>query len=633
VDGMTEGLRNHEMMPVAAPLAMPEQDLTMPFTDGTAPGPSTTTNALKWRLATFLPAVVTSFALIAIFADWFKKDGFAGTEIAMLLLVAFSTFWITLSVASATIGLLWPKVVRAVVPPWGAKALDVALLVPVYSEDTDSVFARLSAMREQLTTHRADHRFAIFVLSDTQDPTIAEREKQQTAWLRRSGNDRVPLYYRRRSANTDRKTGNIRDWIENWGARWNAFVVLDADSLMGANAIIDLSNRMAASDGVGLIQTVPRLIAANSIFSRVQQFANNVYGRVLADGLERWCGNEANYWGHNAIVRTRAFAACAGLPKLSGKGALSGIIKSHDFVEAALLRRAGWSVQLVPSIEETYEEIPQTLIDYVLRDRRWCQGNLQHLRLIMTPGLHGASRFHMIQGAMSYIASVVWFALLLLWTVMGRSEEANVIRYFSEANPLFPQWPQMDSISRLLILFCIFGLLLAPKIFALAAVVWRSKSLAAFGGPVRFLTSAFSEIVLSFVLAPILMVQHVIAVIRAVIGFDSGWAPQNRRGGRYRLTTLMRFHLLETVTGILLGLGIAAQLVSLWLLPIALSLLLAVPISHFSGIQLSRSSSLSKLMTTPQDWVPARIIELARGRRNIGVGGSKRGERLSPLTS
>ena len=162
---------------------------------------------------------------------------------------------------------------------------------------------------------------------------------------------------------------------------------------MSAGTIVQLGDELAADPSAGLIQTVPRLIGAGTLFSKVQQFANNVYGGALARGLDRWSGHDGNYWGHNAIVRTRAFAACAGLPTLSGKGALGGTIKSHDFVEAALLRRGGWSVRLMPNLAESYEETPQTIIDYVLRDRRWCQGNLQHLRLLLTPGFTMASRF------------------------------------------------------------------------------------------------------------------------------------------------------------------------------------------------------------------------------------------------
>ncbi len=619
-----------KLMPARAPLPMPEQDFATPFHDPAAGRIEPIAGTRKWRIATFFPAVITTSLLIIIFADWFRKDGFVATEILMLAFVAFSTFWITLSVASATIGLFWPTREKGSSPGSDSAELNVSLLVPVYNEDPDAVFARLRAMRSALGAKATSHNYSFYVLSDTREDQLADRELQQASWLNSTGGAKIPFFYRRRKENIERKTGNIRQWIENWGGRSDAFIVLDADSLMGADAVIELTDRMARSPEAGLIQTVPRLVGANTMFSRVQQFANNVYGRILAEGLKRWCGNEANYWGHNAIIRTKAFAACAGLPKLPGDSPLSGTIKSHDFVEAALLRRAGWSVEIVPSVEETYEEIPQTLVDYVLRDRRWCQGNLQHLKLLGTKGFHAASRFHMVQGAMAYIASLIWFGLLILWSLMGRSESENVFRYFSETNPLFPQWPQMDTVSRLLILIVVFGLLLAPKVFALAAIVWRMRRLEAFGGPVRFFVSAVSEITLSFVLAPILMIQHVVAVVRAVTGFDAGWAPQNRQGGKYSVATLTRFHSLETITGILLTLGIGFQVVSLWIAPIAASLLMAIPISRLSGLQIGAGSSLESLMTTRENWQPSDILLLANQQRIDGSGKPKTGKRLEP---
>lgn len=595
-------------MPPTAPLAMPLQNFSKPFIDVNARSLGQVRCTRLFRLATFVPAAATTLVLIAIIMDWFRKDGFVAIEIAMMALVGFSAFWIALSVASSTIGLFFarkPVVAKEADP---SDAMKVALLIPVYNEDPDAVFGRLQAMRDDLEKTPTHHRFGIFLLSDTRDEAIAFREATLFSQVRHQSGGNVDVFYRRRALNTERKTGNIRDWIESWGADWNAFVTLDADSLMAASSIIRLSNELVSAPEAGLIQTVPRLIGSNSVFSRVQQFANNIYGGALARGLDRWSGNEGNYWGHNAIIRTRAFAACAGLPALRGSGALGGTIKSHDFVEAALLRRAGWSVRLLPDLSQSYEETPQTIVDYVLRDRRWCQGNLQHLRLLFSSGFSAASRFHMLQGAMAYIASVVWFALLVVWALMGRGKEDSVFRYFAETNPLFPQWPEIDTVSRMVVLAFMLGLLLTPKLMGMALTISQDPSLSKTGGPLRFMGNALCEIVLSFILAPILMVQHVSAVTRTVLGRDTGWTPQNRGGATYSFAMLARFHWLETVVGALLVFGIFAGIVSLWLVPIAASLISSIFISHWFSKDLSGQSALSGIMETEERRSPSRII-------------------------
>ncbi|MEP1207550.1 MAG: glucans biosynthesis glucosyltransferase MdoH [Rhizobiaceae bacterium] len=595
-------------MPPRAPLEMPLQDFARPFKDPQSRPLKQVKGTSLFRLATFLPAAFTTLALIAIIMDWFRKDGFVFIEIAMIALVGFSAFWIALSVASSTIGLFFARKPDQAAPALPAQAMDVALLVPIYNEDPEAVFGRLQAMREDLERSSSHHRFGIFLLSDTRDEAIAFREANLFDQMRHQTGGQIEVYYRRRADNIERKTGNIRDWIESWGADWNAFVTLDADSLMAASSIIRLSDELACAPQVGLIQSVPRLIGANTIFARVQQFANNIYGGALARGLDRWSGNEGNYWGHNAIIRTRAFAASAGLPVLRGTGALGGTIKSHDFVEAALLRRAGWSVRLLPDLSQSYEETPQTIVDYVLRDRRWCQGNLQHLLLLFSSGFSAASRFHMLQGAMAYIASFVWFGLLVVWALMGRGREESVFRYFAETNPLFPQWPEIDTVSRIVVLGFMLGLLLIPKLMGIALTVTQDPSLSKLGGPLRFSANALCEIFLSFILAPILMVQHVSAVTRTIIGWDAGWTPQNRGENTYSFAMLARFHWLETTVGALLVGGILAGVVSLWLAPIAASLASSIVISRLFSKDLSDKSSLSAIMETEERHAPPNII-------------------------
>ncbi len=583
------------LMPVRAPLSRPIQDFRTPYTDDNAQtlerrGP------IMWRLLTFLPALVTTVALAVVFLRWFETGGVTGTEVALTILVALTFFWIAFSVSTATVGILVSLFSRAKQATRTARPMDVAILVPVYNEDPSDVFGNAVAMLEDLQRlrhTRTAHRFSMFVLSDTRDDMIAAQELRLVTSLRDDFGGEIGIYYRRRAENVDHKTGNLANWIENWGGAHEAMLVLDADSLMSGAAIHDLTDDMSSDPSVGLIQTVPKIIGARSLFGWVQEFSSSVYSTLLSEGLARWSGREGNFWGHNAIIRTSAFAACAGLPRVRNLRSRETIILSHDFVEAGLLRRAGWAVRFVPSIQETFEEAPQTLIDYIIRDRRWCQGNLQHLRLLRSRGFHAVSRFHLFQGAVAYLMSPAWFILLVFWALLGNGNN-SVLTYFSAENPNFPLWPTMSGINGIFMLLFMYGMLMAPKIMALISLRATGLSVPDLGGRLRFAAAIVTEMVLSMAYAPVMMIQQTNAVLRTVIGVQDRWTPQRRDIDGYPLRVLAKFHALETVTGIALATGMALGAVSLWLLPIAISLVCAVPLSALSSLPIRRGFGLSR---------------------------------------
>ncbi len=287
---------------------------------------------------------------------------------------------------------------------------------------------------------------------------------------------------------------------------------------------------------------------------------------------------------------------------------------SHDFVEAGLLRRAGWSVRFLPRIRGSYEETPPTLIDHIQRDRRWCQGNLQHLNLLGARGFRTISRFHLLHGAIGYLMAPIWFALLVIWALIGRGEEASLLTYFSETNPTMPSWPDMSEPRHVLVILLIYAMLLAPKLLAVAALPLTGARFSEFGGPGRFAVSVLSEITLAILYAPILMVQQMIAVFRTAFGLQKGWEPQQREGGQYDLRTLALCHMLETVSGLALWAGILAGLISVWLVPIALSLALAIPLSALSGRHIW--GRVGALMGSREDFAEPQITRAARHYRS-----------------
>lgn len=602
------------LMPAPAQLAHPVQSLRHAYRDPNAPvwQPAP---LFQWRrLAVFLPAVGTTGILGWAFGDWLSTNGIWWLEWVLLVFVVATFFWIALAMGTATLGLavhLKQKRARAGATP---APLRVALLVPIYNEDTAEVFGNVSAMMSALRVARSEHRFELFILSDTQDTEIALAEQRAYATLRATMPPDAPVWYRRRVQNTERKVGNIAQWLENWGGAHEAMLVLDADSLMSPEAVIALADEMSRDPTAGLIQSAPLVVGSDTLFGRMQQFSASVYGTLLSQGLAGWTGSEGNYWGHNAILRTRAFADCAGLPRMPSLRGKGGLILSHDFVEAGLLRRAGWAVRFIPTIPGSFEEPPATLIDYALRDRRWCHGNLQHLSLLATRGLHPVSRFHLFHGAMSYLLSPAWFGLLVIWAVLGNGQE-SVITYFSMENPLYPVWPEMSRVSSVLILVFMYSMLLAPKVLGALVLGFKAEEIRRYGGGARFALSLLVEVLLSILFSPIMMVQQVVAVLRTVIGIRPIWSPQARKGGDYSPRTVVKFHALETVSGALLALGMAAGVVSLWLLPIAVSLIAAVPLSMLSGVRLDQWRVSAPVMATPEMVDTPPILQLARHHR------------------
>ncbi len=608
MDGVTH-LPTSAQMPPLAPLARPIQNLDQPYSDSAAPDWIGKSQTLWFRLAAFLPAVAATCALIFAFGDWFAMDGFVPLEAGIIALVAFTFFWISLSVSTAVLGVATLYAARpSDMPKALAPALDVALLVPIYNEDPIDVFGNAAAMMAGLRAAERRSHFHIFILSDTRDDEIAAKELRAFEALR----DSYPgqAFYRRRLDNTDRKVGNLANWVERHGGAYDAMLVLDADSLMSGGAITALTDALARDPAAGLIQSFPTLFGAKTVFGRVQQFSNRIYGAALAEGLAKWTDRDGNYWGHNAIIRTSAFASCAGLPRLKSRKGPGRLILSHDFIEAGLLRRAGWSVRFLPQVDGSYEEVPPTLIDYVIRDRRWCQGNLQHLGLLRSRGFHAVSRFHLISGAMGYLTSPAWFALLLVWALIGNGVETNTLTYFSGYDSQV-SWPSMSTGNAFLFLGFMYAMLLAPKLMSAAAAHRAGIVMRDVGGLGQFLLSVIIEITLSIAYAPILMVQQTGAVVRTLIGARAVWNPQQRQGKHYSLGVMIKFHAFETLIGVLLVAGMMQGLVTLWLLPIAVSLVLAIPLSALSGINLSNRRWSSRQMGTPEHLNAPQIIRTA----------------------
>ena len=546
--------------------------------------------------------------------------GVTALEWCLLILFVVNFSWISLALTNAVLGLLAILLNRA--KPLAAELSSrTAVVVPTYNEDPARVFGGLAAVIEDIAQgpHAAQAGgFDWFVLSDTTDPDIWMAEERVFVDLKRRFAGTANIYYRHRPKNVGRKAGNIADFVKGWGGAYDHMIVLDADSLMTAEAVVALAAAMEEDPNAGIIQTQPLIINRNTMFARLQQFAARIYGPVIGAGLSVWSGRTGNYWGHNAIIRVRAFAESCGLPTLPGRPPLGGMILSHDFVEAALIRRAGWDVYMLPHIAGSYEESPPTLIDLAIRDRRWCQGNLQHAWVLLARGLKLASRQHLATGIMSYLASPIWMAQLLVGIVLVLQSHYVRPEYFTNEFQLLPAFPETDPARALQLFGVTMGVLLMPKAFGLGLALADGHTRERCGGGGRMTASWVIEIVFSALLAPIMMLIQTGAVLRILMGIDSGWNPQRRDDGSVPFTTIAASHLSHMALGfvtLVAGLLISPSLVA-WMSPTIAGLLLAAPLTWGTG-QLSAGLALRRrrLLLTPEETSPPRIVQQAASWR------------------
>jgi membrane glycosyltransferase len=489
-----------------------------------------------------------------------------------------------------------------------------ALLFPVYHEDPTRVSGAIEAMADELAVLGRQDHFDIFVLSDTRGEIDSLREARVYKALQSKLEGRVPVYYRRRVDNYARKAGNIAEWIGRFGAAYEQFIILDGDSIMSGATLVTLAQAMERDPKAGLIQSVPRLVGGSSLLQHLQQFACNTYGPSVAAGLAFWHRDQGNYWGHNAIIRTQAFATSAGLPNLTGRKPFGGHIMSHDFVEAVLLQRAGWGVHMMPSLEGSYEGMPPNIVDVVTRDRRWAQGNLQHLAIVSQPGLTAMGRVHLGMGAMSYLISAVWALSLIVGLVLALQGQQIIPSYFRDAKTLFPIWPIIDPGAALRLFLATLGVVLLPKGLGLLLEWKRARRDGDVVHAIRSTIGVLYETVYSMLIAPILMLTQTVGSIQIFAGIDSGWKAQKRDDGALGFADAMwfaRWH-----TGIGLFVAIIAYAVSPgllgWMAPVVLGLVLAGPVSWLTSRQAGGMSRW--VLSTEEERSPPPILVATKTR-------------------
>ncbi len=535
-----------------------------------------------------IPSVVASGFMVNVL----PRHGSTWLEVAIVFFFGALFGWISIGFWTALFGffiLIGRRdrfAITNLAPPEGApvqldRGARTAIVMPICEEPVERVFAGLQAIYHSLARTGTLEHFDFFVLSDSSDPNTWVQE--EAAWFEwcRAVDGFHKIYYRRRRVRLKRKSGNVADFCRRWGKAYRYMIMLDADSVMSGDTLARLTYLMEHNPDVGMIQTAPRAVNRRSLFARVQQFAIRVYGPMFAAGLHFWQLGDGQYWGHNTIIRIAPFMHHCALPRLPGHPPLGGEILSHDFVEAALMGRAGWTLWLAYDMAGSYEEVPSTLLAEMKRDRRWCQGNLQHLRLLFSEGLFGAHRALFLNGVLSYVSALLWFAFLSLSTAEAIINVLAEYEYFPHGPSLFPEWPiwRPDwAIALLAVTGCILFL---PKLLSIALLILRERPTRQFGGVIRIIISVLLEILLSSLLAPIRMVFHSRFVVQNLLGRTVAWRSQGRGDDETSWGEAIRHHGFDTLFASVWG----ASLYWLnpdyfwWLTPIVGALILAVPTS------------------------------------------------------
>lgn len=505
--------------------------------------------AMSGRRLLFASLVTgTMIGMLWLMASALSVDGLSLSDIALLILFFFTLPWMATGFWNSTIGFLIWRFARdpleAVIPmatgidPATPITSSTAILLCVRNENPARTERNLTITLQGLAEPGIAEHVHIYVLSDTNDASIAQQEQACFDALSAKWKDRIEITYRRRHDNTGYKAGNIADFCQRWGDQHDFAITLDADSVMTGAAIMRLVRIMQANPKLGLLQGLVVGMPTTSGFTRMFQFGMRLGMRSYTMGTAWWQGDCGPYWGHNAVFRLAPFMAQCDLPKLQSKDGQTQHILSHDQVEAVLMRRAGFDVRVFPQEDESWEDNPPTLIEYIRRDLRWCEGNLQYLQLLDISNIKLISRIQLLNAIFMFLGSPAWIAMLILGTVMLASSPTPAAFMHSASG-------------RALLWLSIF-MWYWPKFAGGLDALIRHDQRQAFGGTARFLTGFTLEMIFSILMTPITWFNHAIFMCGLLFGKKSGWTGQTREDHSVPVAVALRQFWPHTLLGIFL---------------------------------------------------------------------------------
>ncbi|MEL6990207.1 MAG: glucans biosynthesis glucosyltransferase MdoH [Pseudomonadota bacterium] len=560
--------------------------------------PSRATIARRRALVLVLN-VGTIGALFGAMTVFLSYGGLIITDIAMLVAYAITLPWLSIGLWNAVIGLTLSlkhgdraavSVTPALARVDGTEAIQsrVAIVMPLRNEDPDASLARIRGLQDALTATPYGHHFTYHILSDTDIEAVAHKEEAGVAAWRRTRPE-TEIHYRRREDNVGYKAGNIAAFLDDHVGQYDFFLPLDADSVMGAPSVLRLIRVMEASPEIGMLQSLVTGLPSRTLFTRAFQFGMRHGMRSYTLGSAWWQADCGPNWGHNVLIRTKAFHEHCMLPVLPGKGPLSGYILSHDQLEAALIRRAGYEVRVLAEESDSHEENPPSLADFIRRELRWANGNMQYLRLLNMPGLKTMSRIQLFLAIQMYAAAPAWMAFVALGSLLVLQTNQFVGA---------PLWMGLS-------LFAVVLLLnLMPKFMGLAQVLLSRKMSASYGGRMRVVISGFVETLVSMLTAPIVAFGLTVFVIGLFFNRRVGWDAQQRDRAYLTWSEAARVLWPQTLAGLIMT-GWLAYWVPMALIfgaPMLLALSFAIPIAVITtSPALSRFSISTGLFDIPED--------------------------------
>jgi membrane glycosyltransferase len=560
--------------------------------------------------------VMTVTALTIAMANILSHGGWSLTKAAMLLAFFITLPWLSIG--------FWNAIIGAALLRSGNGAQDAdlfsleydekapvfsrtAIVMAVRNENPGEAIRRLSAIMKDIAGTGLLRHFDFHVLSDTDDPDIGAEEERQVALWRGVSADGGKIHYRRRTDNAGYKAGNIEEFCRRTGDKYDFFLPLDADSMMSASAIIELVRIMQGKPRIGILQSLVVGTPARSLFTRSFQFGMRHGMRAYTAGSAWWQGDCGPYWGHNALIRMRPFRDHCELPVLPGDGPLGGHVMSHDQVEAVLMRRAGYHVRVLTKEGESWEENPPTLPDFIRRELRWCQGNMQYWGLLRMPGLHAMSRVQLALAILMYLGSVGWMAFLGLGI------------YEVLATGYVEDYPAYQGA----ILFAvILSMSLMPKFMGLAGILADRQQSRRYGGRIRVLASGLFEVVFSALVAPIVSLSVAIFAIGLLFGKKIDWRAQERAVRTVSWSEAAMTFLPQTIFGLLVCtlLWVYAPLVLPWAMPVIAGFVASIPFAVITASHaLGAWSRDIGLCSIPEDFAMPASLERAVGGR-LGQG-------------
>ena len=527
----------------------------------------------------------------------FGGDGLSLLEIGILACIGMSAPWTVLGFWNSLVGLIISM--RRGAPESVAlfgedlksnKPLQArtAVAMAIRNEDPVRAFTRLMAIRDSLDKSGHGQSFDLFILSDTDNPIIAREEEALFSANRAALDGFGKARYRRRSNNEGYKAGNVWEFLRDFGKPYKFFVPLDADSTMGGDLIVRMCRIMEAKPRLGILQSLAVGAPAESVFGRVFQYGMRHGMMSFTLGSAWWQGDCGPFWGHNAVVRVAPFKAHCDLPVLPGKPPWGGPILSHDQIEAVLMRRAGYECRVLPIEAESYEDNPVSILDFMTREQRWCNGNMQYWRLLGMRGLPAVSRFQLVQAILMYLSAPAWMLLTLL----------GMIKVVADPTGFF----QHDlAITMFLI---VVGMSLAPKIFGAISVAVQPGGMARYGGKARFVKGVAIETVFSILMSPAVALRLTIFLGGLLMGRRIGWNGQDRDAHGVPWSTATKELWPQTLFGVamIVVFGLYAPMALAWSAPVVLGLVLAIPFAVVTASpRLGRILAERKICATPEE--------------------------------